>query len=535
MKFGSVPVDEALGAIAAHSLHTPERIIHKGTVLTAADLAAARAAGLTSLVVARLEDGDIGENEAASRLARVIAGQYLRRDSAFTGRVNLFAEQAGVVTVDEAAINALNAADEGITVATLAQFRTVEAGRMVGTVKIIPYGLPDKVVASAETLIASGALSVAPFKLTRVALIQTITPGFAKKVLDKTRRVTDGRLAAMGAAVVVREWRIPHRDEALAEALVEAQQAAELVLVFGASAISDRRDVVPAAIIEAGGEVIHLGMPVDPGNLLLLGRIGGKPLLGAPGCARSPKENGFDEILARLMAGLDVTGRDVTRMGVGGLLMEISSRPQPRELKPVPDAPPRLAAIMLAAGRSTRFGTSNKLLADYTGKPVIRHVAEALLKAGLPVIVVTGHQADGVQAALSGLDVHFVHNPDYASGMSGSLRAGIDALEEGADGALIALGDMPAISPRLIHVLIENFAPAEGRLIVAPRFEGRRGHPILWARRFFPELRAIEGDTGARHLLGVHGEHVHDVAWSDDSVLQDVDTPQALAELTERG
>lgn len=533
MKFGSVPVDKALGAIAAHSLHTPERVIHKGTVLTAADLAAARAAGLTHLVVARLEDGDIGENEAASRLARVIAGQYLRRDGASTGRVNLFAEQAGVVMVDRAAIDALNAADEGITVATLDPFRAVEAGRMVGTVKIIPYGLPDNVVSSAETLVAAGALAVAPFKLTRVGLIQTITPGVAKKVLDKTRRVTDGRLAAMGAAVG-REWRVAHRNEALTEALAEAGQECELVLVFGASAISDRRDVVPAAVVQAGGEVIHLGMPVDPGNLLLLGRIGGKPLLGAPGCARSPKENGFDDILARLMAGLEVSGRDITRMGVGGLLMEISSRPQPRELKPSPDAPSRLAAIVLAAGRSTRFGALNKLLADYAGRPVIRHAAQALLDAGLPVIIVTGHQADEVRAALSGLEVRFVHNPDYASGMSGSLRAGIDALEEDVDGALIALGDMPAISPRLVQVLIENFAPAEGRLIVAPRFEGRRGHPILWARRFFSELRAIEGDTGARHLLGVHGEHVHDIAWSDDSVLQDVDTPQALAELAER-
>ncbi len=114
-----------------------------------------------------------------------------------------------------------------------------------------------------------------------------------------------------------------------------------MVIVFGASALCDFDDVIPAAIRAAGGEVLRAGMPVDPGNLLVLGRLGETPVIGAPGCARSPKENGFDWVLDRLIAGLDVTSDDIAGMGVGGLLMEIPTRPQPREMPPPPAATER--------------------------------------------------------------------------------------------------------------------------------------------------------------------------------------------------
>src|SRR5262249_23674871 len=146
-----------------------------------------------------------------------------------------------------------------------------------------------------------------------------------------------------------------HETAALARALDEVLKAgAELVLVFGASAIADRRDVIPAAVETVGGKIEHFGMPVDPGNLMLVASADGRPVLGAPGCARSPKENGFDWILARLLCGLPVTRNDITGMGVGGLLMEIVTRPQPREGEE--QAGRRIAAIVLAAGRSTRMG-----------------------------------------------------------------------------------------------------------------------------------------------------------------------------------
>ena len=187
-----------------------------------------------------------------------------------------------------------------------------------------------------------------------------------------------------------------------------ATEGADLLIAFGASAITDENDVIPAAIRAAGGEVSHFGMPVDPGNLLLIGELDGRPVLGAPGCARSPAENGFDWVLNRLLAGLEVRREDITGMGVGGLLMEIVSRPQPREPAAV-EGDKKVAAIILAAGQARRMGGPNKLTARFDGEPLVRRVAEHALKSKAgPVIVVTGHRAEEIAAALAGLDVRMV-------------------------------------------------------------------------------------------------------------------------------
>ena len=191
-------------------------------------------------------------------------------------------------------------------------------------------------------------------------------------------------------------------------------------------------------------------------------------MLGAPGCARSPKENGFDWVLMRLLAGLPVSRADITGMGVGGLLMEIVTRPQPRA-EPAPEKGRHIAAVVLAAGRSTRMGAINKLIAEIGGKPLVRIAAEqALASRAKPVIVVTGHEREQVEAALNGLPVRFVHNPDYAEGLGTSLKAGIAAVPAEADGAIVCLGDMPQVDAELIDKLIAAFDPERGALVVVP-------------------------------------------------------------------
>jgi molybdenum cofactor cytidylyltransferase len=298
--------------------------------------------------------------------------------------------------------------------------------------------------------------------------------------------------------------------------------------VFGASAIADRRDVIPAAVEAIGGRIEHFGMPVDPGNLLLIAKAHGRPVLGAPGCARSPKENGFDWVLMRLLAGLEVPREAITGMGVGGLLMEIVTRPQPRA-EPAAADKRRIAAVVLAAGRSTRMGGPNKLLAEIAHRPLVRIAAEeALASRAAPVIVVTGHQRAEVEKVLAGLPVRLVHNPDFADGLGTSLRAGIAAVPSDADGAIVCLGDMPQVDRRLIDRLIGAFDPDQGALIVMPTFEGKRGNPVLWSRRFFPDLMAIEGDVGARHLIAGYGEAAVEVPVEGKAALVDVDTPEAL-------
>jgi molybdenum cofactor cytidylyltransferase len=399
---------------------------------------------------------------------------------------------------------------------------------MIATVKLIPFGVEAKLRDAAVAAASGGALRIAPYTIKRVGIVSTLLPGLAPKVIEKTLRVTAERLAPAGAAIIA-ERRVPHEEAALAASIKELLGlGAELVIVFGASAIADRRDVIPAALEQVGGTIEHFGMPVDPGNLLLIGNTGGVPVLGAPGCARSPVENGFDWVLMRLLAGLKVTRADLTGMGVGGLLMEIVTRPQPRT-SPELEGNRHVTAIVLAAGRSTRMGGPNKLLAELGGKKLVRIVTEqALASKASEVIVVTGHQAELVENSLQGLKVKFVRNPDFAGGLASSVKAGIAAVPAGADGAVICLGDMPLIDAQLIDRLIETFAPDRGNLIAVPVSDGRRGNPVLWSRRFFGELMTLDGDVGARHLIAKHAEAVAEVPVEGFGAFLDIDTPQAL-------
>ena len=535
MRFGPRPVADCTGAILAHSLRAGSPVFKKGRVLSAADVAALAAVGVETAVVASLDHDDIHEDAAAAGVARAVAGSGLTIGAAFTGRVNLFAAAAGLAVIDAEAIDRINLLHESVTVATLPAFAPVERGSMVATVKIIPFAAPRDAVEAAEEVAAAmtPVLRVAPYRPFTAALIQTVLPSTKASILDKTVGVTRDRLTALGGTLLW-ESRCAHEEEALAAAIAEAGEP-DLLLIAGASAITDRRDVLPAGIERSGGTVEHFGMPVDPGNLILLGRRDDRPVLGLPGCARSPKLNGFDWVLQRVAAGVPVTRRDIMRMGVGGLLAEIPSRPLPRldATRPGPEAPraPRVAALVLAAGRSSRMG-SNKLVADVQGTPLVRRTVEAVLasQAG-PVIVVTGNEPDAVHTALAGLEVTFVHNPDFAGGLSTSLRAGLAAVPDNADGALVCLGDMPLVAPAVIDRLIAAYNPLEGRAIVVPVAGGKRGNPVLWDRSLFPDMARVAGDTGARHLIGANAERVCEVAVEDDGVLTDIDTPEAIAAL----
>lgn len=541
MRFGTMPVGEAEGAVLAHAVRAPAAGVafKKGRVLGRDDLDRLRAAGVEAVTAARLGAGDVPEDEAAARLAAVVAGGHVRAAQAATGRVNLFATADGLLVVDRALVDRLNARDEAVTLATLPAFAPVGPGRMVATVKIIPFAAPADALADCLALAAEASLvRVAPYRPKRYRLIQTTLPGTAAKVLDKTLRVTAERVSGVGGTLAG-EARCPHDAAALAAEVVRAGDDADVLLVVGASAITDRRDVLPAGIEAAGGVVRHFGMPVDPGNLLLLAERGGRPVLGLPGCARSPKANGFDWVLERLACGLEVTPRDLAGMGVGGLLTEFPGRPQPREAGPAELATvatrPRLAAVVLAAGRSSRMGERNKLLIEVDGEPMVRRAAATALAAGsAEVVVVTGHQRDRVEAALAGLPVRLAYNPDYAQGLSTSLRAGLAALDASIEGAFVCLSDMPEITADHLRRLAAAFEPAAGRAVVVPVHRGKRGNPVLWPAALFPAMRALEGDVGAKHLIGENAGDLVEVQLDDDAPLLDLDTPEALARFEER-
>jgi molybdenum cofactor cytidylyltransferase len=550
VKFGEVPVSEAEGAILAHSLKLGASALKKGRVLSAADLELLAGASLSAITVARLETGDVSEDEAAKRVAAAAVGPGVSAAAAFTGRVNLHAEAKGVLVFDRERVDRLNLVDEAITLGTLPPFAVVEPRQMVATIKIIPFAAPEASVNECVTAAVGEdpLLRVAPFRPLSFGLIQTRLPGLKESILDKTREVTEGRLSALGCQLVFEE-RCAHQTAALTATIRDAfGHGIDILLIHGASAILDRRDVIPAAIGAAGGRVDHFGMPVDPGNLLLLGHVGERVVLGLPGCARSPKVNGFDWVLERLVAGLPVGPAEIMRMGSGGLLAEIPSRPLPRAEAKAPASVekerrpgPRIGALLLAAGQSQRMGGPNKLLAEIpgsspgTGVPMVTRVAQRLLASrARPIVAVLGNRVDEIDKALGRLPVERVRNPDFAQGLSTSLKSGLAALPGDLDGVLVCLGDMPLVSGRHLDRLIAAFNPLEGRAIVVPTRHGKRGNPVLWARRFFPEMAQISGDVGARHLIGEHAELVVEVEMDDDAILVDIDTPEALAALQAR-
>lgn len=532
MIFGDLALDRAEGAILAHSVRADGRVFSKGRVLSAQDIADLRAAGIGNVIAVRLEADDVDEDSAASALARACAGENISIGAAFTGRANLFAATDGLVVLDRARVDQINLIDESITVATVPPYEIVEKGQMAATIKIIPFAAPREKLDQALALLQQPLMRIAPWRGRMAGLVSTLLPGGKKSLLDKNLQALTGRLAHMGVNPVL-ERHCAHDAAELAGMIRELiGLGCSPVFIFGASAIVDRRDVIPAGIEAAGGEVLHMGMPVDPGNLLLLGRAGQVPVVGLPSCARSPKLNGFDWVLQRLMADVPVTPEDIMRMGAGGLLKEIPTRPQPRAGRaPAMRRAAKIAALVLGAGRSQRMGARNKLLIRINGQFMIARVTAQIAEAGIEhCLVVTGHEAVEVRAALADSNAGFVHNPDYAKGLSSSLRAGIQALPRDVDGVLICLGDMPDIRASHLRKLIAAFDPVEGRSICVPAYQGKRGNPVLFGAQFFAEMMAVAGDTGAKHLIGEHSEQVCEVAMDDAAVLLDLDTPQAMSQ-----
>ena len=550
MRFGPTPLADAEAAILAHGFRLPGRALKKGQRLSADDVAALRIAGYDSVVTARLDPDDVAENDAARELAEALAGAStgprdgpvaatgLVTGAAFTGRCNLLAAVRGVLCVDSEGVAAVNAVGEELTLATLSPETVVDPRRLAATVKVIPFAVKRFHLDACLRLVRErpGIVRVAEFSARRAALVLTVLPGTRSSVLDKTASVLRDKLAGVGADLGA-ERRCLHAEGDVASALADLVAAGcDLLIVLGASAIVDRRDVVPAAIEMAGGTVQRLGLPVDPGNLCLYARIGSVPVIGLPGSSRSPAASGADLLLRRVGAGLPLGGPEFAGWGAGGLLKEQLGRPSPRsapsDAAAVAAPPPshEIAVIVLAAGQSRRMGRRNKLLEPVDGEPMVRHAVRAAVAAagGRPVVVVTGHERAAVEESLAGFDVAFAHNPDYGAGLSTSLARGVAALPGSVDAAIVCLADMPGVRAEHLERLRNAFDPGAGSAICVATRRGKRGNPVLFGSRFFAEMCDVEGDVGARHLIGAYAELVREVEMPDDGVLLDIDSPGAL-------
>ena len=300
---------------------------------------------------------------------------------------------------------------------------------------------------------------MAEFRNLSVSLIQTNVEWFNQSLLTKASRLLKERASELHCSLEHESTCKHHEKDIAMEIHKHLQRRPDVILVLGISAIQDRNDVVPQGIVDAGGRIEHFGMPVDPGNLILTARHGRTIIIGLPGCARSPKRNGFDIVFERVAADIEVIPSDIMGFGAGGLLMEGPRRPERRTqvAETVDEQAPRIAAVVLAAGQSSRMGEVNKLMMEIQGRSVISLVVNQLLKSKVnEVIVVTGYEAKQVEEQLSGLSVKFVNNPEFSKGLSTSLRTALSAVSSESAGILVCLGDMPSVRSSHIDDLIEN-------------------------------------------------------------------------------
>ncbi len=341
MKFEQLPLERAAGHLLGHNIYdaSGRRALRKGKALTAGDLERLAVLGRRSLYVARLEEGDVEENRAARRIAEAAASEDLRRSPARTGRVNFYAERRGLLRVDLERLGSLNALD-GVALAVLPANSAVAAGKMVATLKIVPYALPEEEVRRGEVIGAGLLPREAPIlclpeiPTRRAGLILSGSPAARERIERGFCSALGARLEALGATLETVDF--VSLDDELGERRLAAtiglllDRGLDLLILAGETAIMDRHDIAPRAIERAGGAIECFGAPVDPGNLLLLAYRGEVPILGAPGCARSPKTNIVDLVLPRLLAGDRLTRADIAAFGHGGLLEDVPERPRPR-------------------------------------------------------------------------------------------------------------------------------------------------------------------------------------------------------------
>jgi molybdenum cofactor cytidylyltransferase len=333
MKFGPIPIDEAENAVLAHKLldSNGNRLLNKGHTLIADDIELLRSQGHSEVIVARPDEHDVHENEAARRVGDVISGDSIRVNASGFGRANLMTTVRGTLRVNAEVLARLNNIHDGITISTLQQHTLVDSAKLAALVKIVPFFVPEGRIKDLEYIARESApiISVRPLKAGRVVLIISGPDSAREQLIADFHPPVKQRIEFLGSELRPPIY-VSHTEDAIADALT-LNSDADLILVASVSAIIDIEDVVPSALQLAGGSVTQHGVPVDPGTLLMMGYLGDVPIVGAPGCIKSTKTNVIDHILPRLLAGERLTRVDLVAMGHGGLLKDIADRPMPRD------------------------------------------------------------------------------------------------------------------------------------------------------------------------------------------------------------
>ena len=531
MKIKSLGPQDSIGAVLAQTYNLPGKIISKGTFVTNEIVAYFKTGNVKTILCAVPEEGDIHEDEAAEAISSTIDKNHIYADKASTGRVNFKSQSLCLVRYDRDFIKEVNLVDESIAFSIVEHNQLLAEGDLIATLKIIPFFMQKKYVDRVIKILAKAELfKIHSLKKKEVTLIQTCFEWQKKSIFTATSNVTKARLEALGCSL--NNEKLINHDYDTLRAIIRSsvKNGPEILLISGASAITDRSDYIPKAILSEGGEIIQYGLAVDPGNLLLIGKVGNTTVIGMPGCARSPKLNGFDWVLQLLMADITINREELADMGAGGLLMEIASRPLPRALaKSVNKREKKIMGVILAAGNSTRMGKDNKLLKNIGDSPLIRNTAIEMLKSDLDSCsIVLGYQSDKVAAVIRDLNINLILNPMWEKGQASSLKAALNTLDTTYSDILIMLGDLPGIKSSHINKVIEEHLLTNNRKskITIPSFKGRKGNPVIWGRSFFQDLSNLEGDVGGRALFSEHPAAINIIEMDDPWVVTDADTPK---------
>ncbi len=531
MKIEYLDPNKSKGSILAQTYNLSGRTLSKGTHVSEEILELLNRENVKNILCAVPHEGDIHEDSAAEAISKALDENQLYAEEASTGRVNFRTPALSIVRYNRELIKKINLVDESIAFSIVEHNQLLAKNDLIATLKIIPFFVSKIYVEQVVSLIAKNEIfKVHRLEEKKVELIQTYYDWQKRSIFKATSNVTSSRLDALGCPLQ-KETLIPHDHKSLCSEIKSSiDSGAQVLLISGASAITDRSDHIPKAILSVGGEIIQYGLAVDPGNLLLIGQIGNTTIIGMPGCARSPKLNGFDWVLQLLMANIPINKEELADMGAGGLLMEIASRPLPRALaKSAKKREKKIMGIILAAGNSTRMGKDNKLLRNIGGASLVRNTAVEMLKSDLDSCsIVLGYQSDKVAAVIKDLNINLILNPFWEEGQASSLKAALNTLDTSYSDLLVMLGDLPGVKSKHINKIIEEHLLANNRKskITIPSFNGKKGNPVIWGRSFFPDLSNLEGDVGGRALFGQHPAAINLIDMDDEAVVTDTDTPE---------
>ena len=525
MYFGDINVKDSLDCILAHTIVINKKKFSKGTIITEIDKNYFINNKIRTIVCAKLDKNDFHEDKAANIIAETFHNNSIATEKAYTGRANILANKSGLLVIDEEKIRKFNKISDDITIATLNNNSTVKKGEMIATIKIISFAVKDSFIKKIKNTIYKKAISINPYIHKKCALILTHHKNKNEKLNSISERRVNERLKNLNCSLDITSYCEHDTKEISKKINIILKKKIDLIMILGSSAIVDIKDKIPEAINFSKGKIIRFGMPVDPGNLLLLGKIKNTHVIGLPGCARSPSLNGFDWVLEKVISGTNITKLNISNMGVGGLLKTLNIRAKSeKESKSY-----NITNIILAAGQSKRMREMNKLLIKIDNQTMIEKIVDISLKSTANnTIVVLGYENGVLQKLLENKKITTIVNKEYLKGQSSSLQLGISALPEDCDAALIMLGDMPNINSRLINQLIENYNPNDNKSIIIPTYKNKKGNPVLIDREFFPDILSIKGDKGAKDIIKANKKYIKELPQKNSTIVEDIDTKDDL-------